>query len=78
MLFRSQDVLLPDVESGVIALIGATTQNPFFALTTALVSRSRLFELEPLTGDDIAEILRRAVAEAAARAVLDRPVTERR
>ncbi|MFM8891404.1 MAG: AAA family ATPase, partial [Planctomycetia bacterium] len=58
-----QDVLLPDVESGVIALIGATTQNPFFALTTALVSRSRLFELEPLTGDDIAEILRRAVTD---------------
>jgi len=58
-----QDVLLPDVENGVIALIGATTQNPFFALTSALVSRSRLFELEPLSRDDVAEILGRAVAD---------------
>ena len=58
-----QDVLLPDVESGVIALIGATTLNPFFALTSALVSRSRIFELESLSRDDIADILRRAVAD---------------
>ena len=58
-----QDVLLPDVENGVIALIGATTQNPFFALTSALVSRSRIFELESLSRDDIADILRRAVAD---------------
>jgi len=58
-----QDVLLPDVESGVIALIGATTQNPFFALTSALVSRSRIFELESLTPADVAEILQRAVAD---------------
>ena len=58
-----QDVLLPDVEHGVIALIGATTQNPFFALTSALVSRSRIFELEALSRDDIADILRRAVAD---------------
>ncbi|MFM9196941.1 MAG: replication-associated recombination protein A [Planctomycetia bacterium] len=58
-----QDVLLPDVENGVIALIGATTQNPFFALTSALVSRSRIFELEALSRDDVAEILRRAVAD---------------
>jgi len=58
-----QDVLLPDVESGVIALIGATTQNPFFALTSALVSRSRLFELEALSRDEIAQVLKRAVAD---------------
>ena len=58
-----QDVLLPDVENGVIALIGATTQNPFFALTSALVSRSRIFELEALSRDDIADILMRAVAD---------------
>jgi putative ATPase len=58
-----QDVLLPDVESGVIALIGATTQNPFFALTTALVSRSRIFELESLTPADVALIVERAVAD---------------
>jgi putative ATPase len=51
------------VESGVIALIGATTQNPFFALTSALVSRSRIFELESLSPADIATILDRAVAD---------------
>ncbi|MFM8579346.1 MAG: replication-associated recombination protein A [Planctomycetaceae bacterium] len=55
-----QDVLLPDVESGVVALVGATTHNPFFALTDALVSRSRLFELEPLVPADVAELLARA------------------
>ena len=58
-----QDVLLPDVENGVIALIGATTQNPFFALTSALVSRSRIFELESLASDDVGAILDRAVAD---------------
>ena len=58
-----QDVLLPDVESGVVALIGATTQNPFFALTSALVSRSRIFELESLGAADVAAILDRAVAD---------------
>ena len=56
-----QDVLLPDVESGVIAMVGATTHNPFFALTSALVSRSRIFELQALRDEDIAEVLRRAV-----------------
>ena len=58
-----QDVLLPDVEQGIVALVGATTQNPSFALTSALVSRSRLFALEPLTCAHVAEILRRAVAD---------------
>lgn len=58
-----QDVLLPDVEQGTIALIGATTQNPSFALTSALVSRSRLFALEPLSKPDVAAVLRRAVAD---------------
>ena len=58
-----QDVLLPDVENGVIALIGATTQNPFFALTSALVSRSRLFELEPLSPDHVGQVLDRAIAD---------------
>ncbi len=48
-----QDVLLPDVESGVVRLIGATTQNPFFCLTTALVSRSMVFELRPLESGDL-------------------------
>ena len=58
-----QDVLLPDVESGVIALVGATTHNPFFALTSALVSRSRIFELEPLGPKDVSGILERALAD---------------
>ena len=58
-----QDVLLPDVEQGVIALIGATTQNPFFALTPALVSRSRIFELAPLAPTDIGTLLDRALAD---------------
>ena len=60
-----QDVLLPDVESGVVALIGATTQNPFFALTSALVSRSRIFELQALSKADIGRILDHAVADHA-------------
>jgi putative ATPase len=58
-----QDVLLPDVEGGVVALIGATTQNPFFALTSALVSRSRIFELAALTPADVGIILDRALAD---------------
>lgn len=58
-----QDVLLPDVEDGGIVLVGATTQNPFFALTSALVSRSRIFEFKPLSGDDIKTLLRRAAAD---------------
>lgn len=55
-----QDVLLPDVEDGTVILVGATTQNPFFALTSALVSRSRIFEFKPLSRDDIKSLLRRA------------------
>ncbi len=58
-----QDVMLPDVEQGVVILVGATTQNPFFALTSALVSRSRIFEYQPLTPDDIKTLLRRAAAD---------------
>jgi putative ATPase len=58
-----QDVLLPDVENGVVALIGATTQNPFFALTPALTSRSRIFELESLPPEAIGTILDRALVD---------------
>jgi putative ATPase len=58
-----QDVLLPDVEEGVVILVGATTQNPFFALTSPLVSRSRVFQFEALSGDDVKLILKRAMAE---------------
>jgi putative ATPase len=48
-----QDVLLPDVESGVVRLIGATTHNPFFFVNSPLVSRSQIFELQPLTEEDL-------------------------
>ena len=58
-----QDVLLPFVEDGTLVLIGATTENPFFEVTSTLVSRSRVFALEPLTTDDLEEILRRAIAD---------------
>ena len=58
-----QDVLLPDVEEGVVTLVGATTQNPFFAVNSALISRSRVFEFQPLSPDDIKTLLRRALAD---------------
>ncbi len=58
-----QDVLLGDVERGVITLIGATTENPMFAVNSALVSRSTVFRLEPLDETAIATILRRAVSD---------------
>jgi putative ATPase len=58
-----QDILLPDVESGVVKLIGATTHNPFFFVNSPLVSRSQIFELQPLTEEDLLELLRRALAD---------------
>ncbi|HVV71387.1 MAG TPA: replication-associated recombination protein A, partial [Verrucomicrobiae bacterium] len=58
-----QDVLLPDVEAGVVRLIGATTHNPFFFVNSPLVSRSQLFELRPLTEDDLFLLLNRALSE---------------
>ncbi|MEM9884182.1 MAG: replication-associated recombination protein A, partial [Planctomycetota bacterium] len=58
-----QDVLLGDVERGVVTLIGATTENPFFTVNNALVSRSQVFNFEPLSEDDIVGLLRRAVAD---------------
>ncbi len=58
-----QDVLLPDVEDGAVILVGATTQNPFFAINSALVSRSRVFQFQPLEQDDIRKLVRRAVAD---------------
>ncbi len=60
---NQQDVLLGDVERGVITLIGATTENPLFAVNSALVSRSTLLRLEPLTEADITALLRRAIAD---------------
>jgi len=59
-----QDVLLPDVERGTVRLIGATTENPFFYVNSALVSRSQVFQLEPLAPADIQAVLRRALADA--------------
>jgi putative ATPase len=56
-----QDALLPHVESGLITLIGATTENPYFDVIKSLVSRSRVFQLYALTGDDIHLILERAI-----------------
>ncbi|TVQ63156.1 MAG: replication-associated recombination protein A [Phycisphaerales bacterium] len=58
-----QDVLLGDVERGTLTLIGATTENPLFACNSALVSRSTLFRLEPLTEEEIGEVVRRAASD---------------
>ena len=58
-----QDVLLPGVEEGVVILVGATTENPFFTINSPLVSRSRVFQFEPLSSEDIKTLLRRAVAD---------------
>ncbi len=58
-----QDALLPHVESGLITLIGATTQNPYFDVIKALVSRSRVFELMPLSQEDVLTLLKRALAD---------------
>ena len=58
-----QDILLPDVESGVVRLIGATTHNPFFFVNSPLVSRSQIFELRPLTPDDLFQLLQRALTD---------------
>ncbi|MEZ6053245.1 MAG: replication-associated recombination protein A [Planctomycetaceae bacterium] len=58
-----QDVLLPDVEAGVVTLIGATTANPFFALVSALVSRSQVFEFQAIPQADILSLLRSALTD---------------
>lgn len=58
-----QDVLLGDVERGLITLIGATTENPLFAVNSALVSRSTLFRLESLSEEHIVRVLRQAIAD---------------
>jgi putative ATPase len=56
-----QDYLLPFVEDGTVVLIGATTENPYFEVNQALLSRSVIFELKPLSKEDIRELLQRAV-----------------
>ena len=58
-----QDALLPWVENGTIILIGATTENPYFEVNKALVSRSRLFQLKPLTTKDLVQVVEQALAD---------------
>jgi putative ATPase len=58
-----QDVLLPDVEGGVVRLIGATTHNPFFFVNSPLVSRSQIFELRPLGEEELFVLLQRALTD---------------
>lgn len=59
-----QDVLLDDVESGVVIMIGATTENPFFAVISPLISRSTVFRFEPLSIEDVVELLKRALKDS--------------
>ena len=58
-----QDALLPQVEDGTITLIGATTENPYFEVNSALLSRLRVFRLEPLTNDQLRVVVERALAD---------------
>jgi putative ATPase len=59
-----QDAFLPHVEDGTITLVGATTENPSFAVNAAILSRCKVFHLEPLTEADVAALLRRALSDA--------------
>lgn len=58
-----QDILLPDVESGLVRLIGATTHNPFFYVNSPLVSRSQVFQLEPISDLDLIALMERAISD---------------
>jgi putative ATPase len=58
-----QDALLPAVEEGVLTLIGATTENPYFEVNSALLSRTQIYELEPLSDDELAIVVRRGSEE---------------
>ncbi len=58
-----QDVLLPHIERGVVRFIGATTHNPYFHVNSPLVSRSQIFQLEPVPAEDIVTVLERALAD---------------
>jgi putative ATPase len=61
-----QDALLPAVEDGLVTLIGATTENPYYEVNSALLSRAQVYELEPLSPGDVEEIVRRGAAEVGA------------
>src|SRR5207237_4130503 len=63
-----QDALLPSVEEGLLVLIGATTENPFFELNAPLLSRSTLFRLEPLSADELRQVVDRGLAALEAEA----------
>lgn len=58
-----QDILLPDVEAGYIILVGATTENPFFAVNSPLVSRSQIFQFQSLSEEDVKKLILRAAAD---------------
>jgi putative ATPase len=58
-----QDVLLPEVENGVVVLVGATTENPYFTINNALLSRSQIFQFETLTNEQIKNIVKRATTD---------------
>lgn len=60
---QQQNVLLPDVENGIVSLVAATTANPFFALISPLLSRSQIFELHPVSAEDIRPVLLRALTD---------------
>ncbi len=58
-----QDILLPDVEAGLILLVGATTENPFFAVNSPLISRSQIFQFSPISEEDIRKLIHRAIED---------------
>ncbi len=58
-----QDILLPDVEAGLIILVGATTENPFFSVNSPLVSRSQIFQFAPLSEEEIRSLIHRAISD---------------
>jgi putative ATPase len=58
-----QDTLLPAVEEGLVVLVGATTENPYFEVNSALLSRCRVYELQPLADDQVLELMRRALGD---------------
>jgi putative ATPase len=58
-----QDILLPDVEAGLVLLVGATTENPFFAVNSPLISRSQIFQFSPISEEDIRKLIKRAIED---------------
>ncbi|MDX6615331.1 MAG: putative ATPase [Solirubrobacterales bacterium] len=67
-----QDALLPAVEEGLVTLIGATTENPYFEVNSALLSRCQIYEFRPLEAEHVADLVRRALADAE-RGIADPP-----